>query len=158
MTLADAPVPDATIRSVPTDVNLPQTSPISTYLYLLLRSLTPRVETRLSPATPNHLVTQRSLATHLHLTKDKTLHSKAGASKSRTNFELMLIISQLKLIVLLLSLAALKATHKSIYFPESKKKLRTASLLPKNSFSSWPRSMSTQTKSATADINTTSFL
>jgi hypothetical protein len=70
----------------------------------------------------------------------------------------MLIISQLKLIVLLSSSAALKATRKSIYFPESKKKLRTASLLPKNLFSSWPRSMSTQTKSATADINTTSFL
>jgi hypothetical protein len=94
-----------------------------TYLYLLLKSLTLRAETRLSPATPNHLVTQRSLATHLYLTKDKTLHSKAGAFKSRTNFELMLIISQLKLIVLLLSLAVLKATRKSIYFPESKKKL-----------------------------------
>jgi hypothetical protein len=70
----------------------------------------------------------------------------------------MLIISQLKLIVSLLSLAVLKATHKSIYFPELKKKLWTASLLPKNLFSFWPRSMLTQTKSATADINITSFL
>jgi hypothetical protein len=158
MTLADAPVPNATIRSVLTDVNLPQTSLILTYLYLLLKSLTLRVKTRLSPATSNHLVIQRSLATYLHLTKDKTLHLKAGAFKSRTNFELILIIFQLKLIVLLSSSAALKTTHKSIYFPESKKKLRTALLLPKNLFSSWPQSMLTQTKSATADINTTSFL
>jgi hypothetical protein len=51
-----------------------------------------KVETRLSPATPNHLVTQKSLATYLYLTKDKTLYLKAGAFKSRTNFKLMLII------------------------------------------------------------------
>jgi hypothetical protein len=122
-TLVNAFVPDATIWSVLTDVNLPQTFLISTYLYLLLKSLTLRVETRLSLATPNYLVTQRSLVTYLHLTKDKTLYLKAGASKLRTNFKLILIISQLKLIILLLFLAVLKATRKSIYFPELKKKL-----------------------------------
>jgi hypothetical protein len=37
---------------------------------------------------------------------------------------------------LLLFLAVLKATRKSIYFPELKKKLWTALLLPKNLFSS----------------------
>jgi hypothetical protein len=92
-TLADAPVLNTTIRSVSTDVNLFQTFLILTYLYLLLKSLTLRVKTRLSLATLNYLVTQKSLATYLYLTKDKILYSKAGAFKSRTNFELILIIS-----------------------------------------------------------------
>jgi hypothetical protein len=91
-TLVDALVPNAIIWSVPTDVNLPQTSLILTYLYLLLRSRTPRIKTRLSLATLNYFVTQKSLATYLYLTKNKTLYLKAGAFKSKTNFKLILII------------------------------------------------------------------